>query len=39
MGALPLQQSPEDGSKPYSYRYIGALVADFHRTLLVIATP
>ena len=28
-------QAPEDGSDPYSYRYIGALVGDFHRTLLV----
>ncbi len=26
--------SPPDGGKPYSYRYIGALVGDFHRTLL-----
>ena len=26
-------KSPEDGRKPYSTRYIGSLVADFHRTL------
>ncbi|KAK9449683.1 fructose-1,6-bisphosphatase class 1/Sedoheputulose-1,7-bisphosphatase [Limtongia smithiae] len=25
---------PEDGSKPYSARYIGSMVADVHRTLL-----
>jgi fructose-1,6-bisphosphatase len=25
---------PSDGSKPYSYRYIGALCPDFHRVLL-----
>ena len=27
-------KSPSDGSKPYSYRYIGALCPDFHRVLL-----
>lgn len=26
--------TPETGQKPYSLRYIGSLVADFHRTLL-----
>jgi fructose-1,6-bisphosphatase I len=26
--------TPPEGGKPYSYRYIGALVGDFHRTLL-----
>jgi fructose-1,6-bisphosphatase I len=26
--------APPEGGKPYSYRYIGALVGDFHRTLL-----
>ena len=25
---------PKDGSKPYSARYIGSMVADVHRTLL-----
>lgn len=27
-------KAPADGSKPYSARYIGSLVGDFHRTLL-----
>ena len=26
-------KSPDEGRKPYSTRYIGSLVADFHRTL------
>lgn len=29
-----LQDPANNGGKPYSYRYIGALVGDFHRTLL-----
>jgi len=29
-----LQDPDLNGGKPYSYRYIGALVGDFHRTLL-----
>ena len=28
-----LQNGGSDGGKPWSYRYVGALVADFHRTL------
>ena len=27
-------KKPSDGSKPYSYRYIGALCPDFHRVML-----
>ncbi len=27
-------KSPRDGAKPYGHRYIGAMVADLHRTLL-----
>lgn len=27
-------KKPSDGSKPYTYRYIGALCPDFHRVLL-----
>lgn len=27
-------KKPSDGSKPYSYRYIGALCPDFHRILI-----
>ncbi|KNC86721.1 fructose-1,6-bisphosphatase, cytosolic [Sphaeroforma arctica JP610] len=27
-------KNPKDGSKPYSARYIGSMVADIHRTLL-----
>jgi fructose-1,6-bisphosphatase I len=29
-----LKQPAEDKSRPYSARYVGSLVADFHRTLL-----
>ena len=29
-----LQKGGSDGGKPWSYRYIGALIGDFHRTLL-----
>jgi len=28
------KNSPTDGSKPYSARYVGSMVADVHRTLL-----
>ena len=31
---LPTLFAPPEGGKPYVYRYVGALVADFHRTLL-----
>jgi len=29
-----LQKGGSDGGKPWTYRYIGALIGDFHRTLL-----
>lgn len=29
-----LQKGGDDGGEPFTYRYIGALVGDFHRTLL-----
>eukprot|EP00744_Colponema_vietnamica_P001748 GILI01002861.1.p1 GENE.GILI01002861.1~~GILI01002861.1.p1 ORF type:complete len:362 (-),score=105.24 GILI01002861.1:1015-2016(-) len=28
------KKDPQDGSKPYSLRYVGSMVADVHRTLL-----
>ena len=31
---VPQQDAKKWGGKPYSARYIGSLVGDFHRTLL-----